>query len=281
MRLGEKIRELRKERGMTQAALAGERITRNMLCEIEKGKAAPSLDTLSHIAKALGVPIAYLLDEEETPAEYRKRAAMGDIRAAYRDGRFAECYQHLLELSGTPDDEVSLMLAVCALKLGKAAFHSGNMDTAHTYFESAMTHASHTIYPTESIFSSALIYSAISANTSSPKRAFDIQKYRSFAAKAAEDELFAYMSDDPGYTYTNEFYAAHEQIKLLMRERRYQDAIPRLLALEERKGESGMSAYFLFRLYSDMEIAYRELHDFERAYKYSAKRISLLSAFQS
>ncbi|MBO7762971.1 MAG: helix-turn-helix transcriptional regulator [Clostridia bacterium] len=281
MQLGEKIRELRKERGMTQAQLAGERITRNMLCEIEKGKAMPSLETLAHIAAVLDVPAAYLLDSDETLAEYKKRALIGDIRAAYRAENFQECYQLIGELRVPQDDEISLMLAVCALKMGKAAFHSGNMETAHAYLEEALRHADATVYPTESIFSSALIYLAISANTPSPKRVFEAQKYRYYAAKAAEDELFAYMSDDHTYAYTNEFYAEHEKIKLLMQERHYHEAIPRLLALEERKGESGMSAYFLFRLYSDMEIAYREVHDFEHAYKYSAKRLSLLSAFQS
>ena len=117
MKIGEKIRELRKARGLTQAALAREYITRNMLCEIEKGKATPSLDTLCYIAKELGVPAAYLLDGEEALEGYQRRTAMKDARAEYRKKNYAECYQRLCALPGTPDDEAALLLASCALEI--------------------------------------------------------------------------------------------------------------------------------------------------------------------
>ena len=44
MELGEKIRRRRAELGMTQSALCGETVTRNMLSQIESGKAGVSLD---------------------------------------------------------------------------------------------------------------------------------------------------------------------------------------------------------------------------------------------
>ena len=46
MTLGEKIRQVRLERGLTQEQLAGDRITRNQLSQIENDLAQPSMRTL-------------------------------------------------------------------------------------------------------------------------------------------------------------------------------------------------------------------------------------------
>ena len=56
MNIGEKIRELRVAKLMTQAELAGTHITRNMLSCIENGSANPSLSTILYIAGRLNVP---------------------------------------------------------------------------------------------------------------------------------------------------------------------------------------------------------------------------------
>ena len=61
MNIGEKIRELRVAKLMTQAELAGSHITRNMLSCIENGSAQPSLSTILYIAKRLNVPAGFVL----------------------------------------------------------------------------------------------------------------------------------------------------------------------------------------------------------------------------
>ena len=71
--IGEKIKKLRKLRGMTQAELAGSLITRNMLSSIENGKANPSLDTLTHIAANLSVSVSYLVSDDEDVSFYEKQ----------------------------------------------------------------------------------------------------------------------------------------------------------------------------------------------------------------
>ena len=281
MELGEKIKLMRKDRGLTQAQLAGDRITRNMLCEIEKGKATPSLDTLCYIAKELEVPPSYLLDESENPVGYFKRRTMPRIRELYQEGRFGECFRLCETLPETPDDEISFLMAHCALAEGKRAFHSGNMETALVYFSEALSYAKRTFFPTESLRASATLYSAIAGNVGSPRREFDEEAYRTLSTNATDAELYAYMTDSADFPYENSLYAAHQRARSLMHERRRSDALAILHSLEERKGEEGVSAYFLFRLYSDLEICYREGRDFERAYKYSSKRMALLSAFQS
>ncbi len=281
MTLGEKIKALRRERGMTQARLAGEKITPNMLCEIEKGKASPSLETLRYLAEELGVPTAYLLDEHEDPTGFYKRRAMPEIKKLYLAGRYGECFHLCESLPGDPDDELSLLMAHAAMGEGKRAFQSGNMETALVYFHEALAHAGATIFPTEAVRASAALYAALSANVRAPRRDFDEAEYLRLITAAGEGELHAYMTDNDTFSYKNELYALHQTAKRLLRERKRNEALKILLALEERKNEPEVSAYFLFRLYSDMEFCYREEQDYEKAYKYACKRMNLLSAFQS
>lgn len=63
MTLGERIKELRKERGLTLVELAGSKITKGMLSLIENNKSNPSMDTLEYLAETLGVSISYLTQQ--------------------------------------------------------------------------------------------------------------------------------------------------------------------------------------------------------------------------
>ena len=62
--LGSRIRQLRKERKLTLAQLAGDRLTKGMLSLIENGKAQPSMESLYYIAQQLQVDMSSLLGEE-------------------------------------------------------------------------------------------------------------------------------------------------------------------------------------------------------------------------
>jgi transcriptional regulator with XRE-family HTH domain len=54
--IGQRIRQLRESRGMTQTQLnAHSRVSRSYLCRIESGQMTPSLGTLEKISEALGV----------------------------------------------------------------------------------------------------------------------------------------------------------------------------------------------------------------------------------
>ncbi len=61
--LGERIRNLRKQKKMTLEALAGDQLTKGMLSLIENNKAKPSMESLSYIAERLGVETSDLLGE--------------------------------------------------------------------------------------------------------------------------------------------------------------------------------------------------------------------------
>ena len=61
--LGKKIKNLRLKKGMTQAELAGETITRNMLSQIENEMAQPSVNTILELSEKLETPAEYFFSE--------------------------------------------------------------------------------------------------------------------------------------------------------------------------------------------------------------------------
>ncbi|WP_422122203.1 helix-turn-helix domain-containing protein [Planococcus sp. X10-3] len=69
--LGERIRKLRKEKGLTLQALAGEELSKGMLSLIENNKANPSMESLAYIAERLDINKNELL-EDVSPSELRE-----------------------------------------------------------------------------------------------------------------------------------------------------------------------------------------------------------------
>lgn len=65
MNIGQRLKEARLAAGLSQRQLCGDTITRNMLSQIENGAARPSMDTLQTLAKRLGKPVSFFLEEQE------------------------------------------------------------------------------------------------------------------------------------------------------------------------------------------------------------------------
>ncbi|MEK4425012.1 helix-turn-helix transcriptional regulator [Solibacillus sp. FSL K6-1523] len=65
LNIGTKIKELRKERKMTLAQVAGDRLSKGMLSLIENGKAQPSMESLQHIANQLDIGVSDLLQGKD------------------------------------------------------------------------------------------------------------------------------------------------------------------------------------------------------------------------
>lgn len=90
--LGQKIRVLRRQMGMTQADLAGNDFTKSFISQIEKNQARPSLKSLRVFAQRLNRPVSYFLDDEpgvsETPSEAKRALSTGDLLE--RQGKYEE-----------------------------------------------------------------------------------------------------------------------------------------------------------------------------------------------
>ena len=63
--LGQRIKKVRKEKGLTQQELVDNNISRSMLSLIENGMSNPSMATLEHISKKLQKPVTYFLFDTE------------------------------------------------------------------------------------------------------------------------------------------------------------------------------------------------------------------------
>jgi tetratricopeptide (TPR) repeat protein len=64
-RVGEKIRQKRKQMGLTMKELAGERVTAAQISAVEKGKCKPSQGLMNYIAERLGVDAEYFTQSDE------------------------------------------------------------------------------------------------------------------------------------------------------------------------------------------------------------------------
>ena len=278
--LGEKIKFERKKRGMTQAELSGERITRNMLSRIESGLATPSLDTLYYIADRLSLPISYLLADECDAETYLRLSLMPKIRKSYREGD----YKHAIKLSESihgEDDELMLILAYSNFALGKAAALSGSLKSGHAYLMSALEYSKKTIYDTSKIECIAPLYAAICKNIQSPLLEFDKDEFSSSFIDGYELEFYHYLIMDSAYEYQNQIYKTHLLAKGLITKRDYEGALEQLVPLIDGIRRAGYNAFVMLGVYTDIENCYRQIGDYENAYKYARKRISLGEGFNS
>ena len=95
--LGTRIRKLRKEQKLTLEALAGERLTKGMLSQIENDKAKPSMESLDYIAERLGVKASELL-EEVTSSSIRPLLEQVEILFAEVKRGDADHHQKIVDL---------------------------------------------------------------------------------------------------------------------------------------------------------------------------------------
>lgn len=279
MKIGEKIRQRRKELGYTQAYVCGDGLTRNMLSLIETDKANPSLQTLCRIARILDVPVSYLIGEEDLD-RYRRSQTVPKIRAYFKAARYDRCLSEIDALSQDGDDELNWLGAQAALALAKSQVRGGSFSLALGNFDRAAAFAARTVYPVEDIRAQILLYRPVAENFRFPLLSFDQKQYERTISDVAGYEFYKYMTMDGSYFFQNPLYEMHLRAKRLMRLKKYAEAIELLSKLEDRKNEENAEAYLLFGVYADLETCYKEIGDFERAYRYANKRISFIDALK-
>ena len=288
MNVGEKIRNLRLEKLMTQADLAGDQITRNMLCTIERGAALPSLPTACYIAERLNVPVGYLLAEEGDDFAYQKMAAMPNARHALLAGDHAGCIAILnANLGDRFDDEIALIRAECEYHIAKEAFDNGRLRAAAAGFDRAIAAAKNTVYNTGWIRTRAAVYFRYLSSLS-PTLASDILEDGEIeAAKSVGDEFCSYLlakeALDGGRDgevrdylarHDGSVFAARLAALSLMRAgslREALDAYERLLASDDLT-----VGVLMYEIFDDMELCCRKNDDYKRAYEFGSSRRGLL-----
>ena len=138
MELGEKLRQARLEAGLSQRQLCGEDITRNMLSQIENGSAKPSMKTLQVLAGRLGKNISYFLDENAVVSPNQQ--LMLDARQHFDEGSFADALRLLKGYQGPDgvfDREKALLWVLVHLALAEKAMAEGRKIYALELLETA------------------------------------------------------------------------------------------------------------------------------------------------
>ena len=280
MTLGEKIKKARSDRRMTQAEVAGDAVTRNMLSLIESGAASPSFETLTAIAKKLELPLAYFLSEGDDPFVYLKEERMPAVRRAFAAGRYEECIRTLTKLGGE-DDETAYLLAFSYFERGRRHTRMGNLTSALADFDSAKQYIAKTSYDTVKIRALLPLYTAVAHNITTPLLEFEAQSYEAPLRAGCESDFFHYVTLDASWFFTDPVYREHMEAKRLIKQKKYAEAIPHLLTLEENKSRETYQVFVMLGVYTDLQLCYQELCDFEKAYRYSSKRLSLLESCHS
>ena len=87
--LGQRIRRLRGERGLSLAKVAGGDFSRAFLNQVELGKARPSIRVLRIIADRLGTEVEYLLEGQQAGLERELALEKGRVLLAQGEARRA------------------------------------------------------------------------------------------------------------------------------------------------------------------------------------------------
>ena len=136
--LGEKIKQARLEKGLSQRQLCGEEITRNMLSQIENGSARPSMATLTYLAKQLEKPVSFFLEEQDQVSPNNR--AIRDARRAFaeKDPRAAlDALEGYTVPDPCYDPEYWLLKALASMELARWAASEGRTVYALSLLERA------------------------------------------------------------------------------------------------------------------------------------------------
>lgn len=267
MELGEKIRAARLEAGLSQRQLCGEVITRNMLSQIEHGAARPSMDTLRYLAERLGKTVSYFLEEQAVTSPNQE--VMEQARNACRDTDYGRAAEHLAQYK-SPDPvfdwEYHLLHALCLMYLAQQAMEADRRPYAEELLDRAAREGAETPYYTPALERERLLLLA----AVSPAPAVE-------AALAPDDrELLlraeaALARNDPARCA--EYLDAAQgrespRWHLLKGEADFAQKHYAAAAEHFHNAEAAFPTQTAPRL----EVCYRELGDFKRAYEYACKQ---------
>lgn len=257
MELGEKLKQARLEAGLSQRQLCGDTITRNMLSQIENGSAKPSFATLQALAARLGKPVSYF--REDAPSE--------NLGTLYRASQLPpEQALALLQdyLIGDPilDEGYYLLCCRCQMDLAEQAIADNRLGYARALLQQA-----------------ELLGEQASAFSKLLGQRLALLQFAS--GEADTDALSEKLPDNTGEMYLRASSAlqngdpekclacllasdrqTEEGLLLkgdaLMVLKAYEKAIDCFSQLEEAP-----------RIYTRLELCYRELGNFEKAYHYA------------
>lgn len=292
MKIGEKIKKLRTEKLMTQAELAGDGVTRNMLSLIEQGRATPSIQMLNYLASRLKVTSAFLLADDEEERSITKYSKISDIRLAYKKGTYRICIDLCKKLlvNGDGDDEIGLVLAESTLALAKEELFSDRIREAATLLDEALLYSYETVYNTKHIEAEcAVIFSYLEelSLTLLPENVdLDTIDIEAIGPLSFDSEVCRYIvalknvgvSDEYVESYIknekNEALIKHITGKSYMNKGEYDKA--NSVLLDVLKMDAVLPGVLLYHIFDDLEACSRENGNERYAKNYSDEKVLVL-----
>ncbi|MBR6917149.1 MAG: helix-turn-helix transcriptional regulator [Clostridia bacterium] len=287
--IGERIRFERLRANLTQAELAGNDITRNMLSMIERAEASPSVETLVLIANKLGVPAGvFFSDSAETDALYEKAGAVSKAKALFESGRYDECADTCRSIPY--DDELNMLLSESLLKIAEENAEKYMFESAIRSLNAARATAKSCRYSDASFFGTLDSYEkfisftvngididSLSNISSAPSR-IPAGEYVFLALLYHLDrgEPDVAQSVASSLPFMRKEYMKYLKAKKYALEFKFAKALEILVPLYESKGLGFIAKY---RVISDIETCYESKRDFESAYKYSSIKHHILECF--
>lgn len=264
MELGQRLRQARIEKGLSQRQLCGDVITRNMLSQIENGSAQPSMNTLVYLAARLEKPIGFFL--EDTACSTRNAELMQQARAAYVGKDWKEVLQLLKRYSEADslfDEERWLLEALTLLSLAEEAAQENRNAYARQLLEDAQEAQNRTPYCRQELKRRHMLLLAEISSTQVTLPEDDRALLLRAEQKLKEEDLCACTAllgccEDQSsarwhYIRGEAAYAAADHQIAISHFYKAQETYPRLC-------------------YERLEQCYRALEDYKMAYEYACKQ---------
>ena len=262
MELGQKLKQARLDAGLSQRQLCGDTITRNMLSQIENGSANPSLATLQVLSARLGKPLSYF--REDAPSEnlvLLHRAEQAQPAEAMT------ILQNYLSPDPILDRWYHLLSCRCCMELAEQAIRETRMEYARKLLAEAAQHNQCTA-PWESLFQRQLLLLQYRCDTrAAPALAAALPDNTEEMLLRAQAAL---ETGNANLCLSCLTAADRQSPKVfllrgdaLMQQKAYAAAADCFLALEN---------IIPTEVYSRLEVCYRELGDFQKAYEYACKQ---------
>ena len=286
MTLGQKLKQTRLARGMTQSQVVGDRITRNMLSQIENDLASPSVGTLEYLASVLDVRLSWLLADEQEAAEAGRTQR---LRELLKRGEYAACLD--LAPEHAPDDEQALALSAAAAQCAQRALEAERFDTARHLARQGLLWNAGSVYESAALTLQLRdILARCAQHTGPGQEEAGISDYRQlYAAQparvryhltmarcqlergktaAAEAELSAL----PAPPEENRAEYRILRARLAAASGRYAEA---MTALRQAEQTGPLPKLLERELLQTLELAARELQDYKTAYECAARQLKL------
>lgn len=266
MELGLRLRQARLEAGLSQRQLCGDKITRNMLSQIENGSAKPSMETLQYLASRLQKPLGFFLKEAAMLSP--NQAAMEQARKAYAAGDW-EAALAAVEDFREPDEcagEKWLLEGLCCLSLAEDAIKSGKTGYGESLLQRAAVCGEKTPYLPETLQYRRLLLECRLRPEMAGELACQLPSIDAHLQLLAQADL---QKQDPKRA-AQRLYATQEQTEawhFWMAESLYQAGELQKAAEEYRLSETAYPIPAATRL----EQCYRGLEDYKQAYFYACR----------